>query len=116
LERAEKVIIGPSNPITSILPIISLVGLKIDKDKCIAVSPIIGGRPISGPADTFMQVKGYTPDSRSVGEIYKWIISTLVVDGTEKDFEIKRIEVKKTNTIMVNERTKEALARYVLEL
>lgn len=116
LERAEKVIIGPSNPITSILPIISLVGIKIDEDKCIAVSPIIRGRPIGGPADRFMQAKGYTSDSRGVGEIYKFTISKLVVDGTEKDFEISGIEVKKTNTIMVNEYTKKALAGYILDL
>ena len=116
LEKAEKVIIGPSNPITSILPIISLKGIKIDKDKCVAVSPIIARKPVSGPADRFMQARGYTPDSGGVGEVYKWAISTLVVDGTEKDFEIKRIEVKKTNTIMVNDYTKKSLAGYILDL
>jgi LPPG:FO 2-phospho-L-lactate transferase len=115
LESADKIIIGPSNPITSILPIISLSGIKIDRDKCVAVSPMIVGKPVSGPADRFMEAKGHLPDSRGVAEIYKWAISTLVVDNTDIDFEAKRIRVKKTNTIMVSPESKKALAEFVLE-
>ncbi len=115
LEAADKVIIGPSNPITTISPIISLDGIKIDSDKCVAVSPIIVGEPVSGPADRFMESKGYLPDSRGVAEVYKWIISTLVVDTRDIDFEAKRMRIKKTNTIMVNPETKKALAEFVLE-
>jgi LPPG:FO 2-phospho-L-lactate transferase len=116
LETSEKIIIGPSNPITSILPIISLNGIRIDKSKCIAVSSIIAGKPVSGPADRFMEAKGYSPDSSGVAEIYKWTISKLVVDGTERSFEIDGIDIKKTNTIMVNDYTKKSLAGYILDL
>jgi LPPG:FO 2-phospho-L-lactate transferase len=116
IEAAEKIIIGPSNPITSILPIISLGGVRIDKRKCVAVSPIVGGKPVSGPADRFMQTKGYSPDSGGVAEIYKWVIRTLVVDNIEKDFDVKGVQGVKSNTIMVNAYTKKALAEYILEL
>jgi LPPG:FO 2-phospho-L-lactate transferase len=115
LESADKIIIGPSNPITSILPIISLSGIKIDRDKCVAVSPMIVGKPVSGPADRFMEARGYLPDSRGVAEVYKWAINTLVVDTRDIDFEAKRIRVKKTNTIMVSPESKKALAEFVLE-
>ena len=116
IENAEKVIIGPSNPITSILPIISLKGIRIDNIKGVAVSPIIVGKPISGPADRFMQARGFLPDSRGVGEVYKWVISTLVVDNRDIDFKVERIQVKKTGTLMVNPDTKRALAKFVLEI
>ncbi len=116
IKRADRIIIGPSNPITSIFPILSLNGVKIEKDKCVAVSPIAGGRPVSGPADKFMQAKGYSPDSRGVAEVYRWVVRTLVVDGTDKDFDVRGMEIKKTNTIMVNEDAKKSLARYVLEI
>jgi LPPG:FO 2-phospho-L-lactate transferase len=116
IAKAEKIIIGPSNPVSTILPIISLSGIKIDKDKCIAVSPIIGGRPVSGPADRFMQAKGYSPDSKGVAEVYKWAIHTLVVDNTDSDFEIRYLDVVKTNTIMKSTEDKKALAEYVLEI
>lgn len=116
LERAEKVVIGPSNPITSILPIISLNGISIDNSKCVAVSPIIVGKPISGPADRFMQARGFLPDSRGVAEVYKRVISTLVVDERDIDFEAKGIQIKKTNTLMVSSEAKRALAKFVLEI
>ncbi len=116
IKQADRIIIGPSNPVSSILPIISLDGIEIDKNKSIAISPIIGGKPLSGPADRFMQAVGYAPDSRSVAMIYKGLINTLVVDNLENDFDIEDIQIIKTNTIMRNIADKKALARFVLEI
>ena len=63
-----------------------------------------------------MQAKGYSPDSRGVAEVYRRVARTLVVDGTDKDFDVRGMEIKKTNTIMVNEDAKKSLAQYVLEI
>lgn len=116
IKQADMVIIGPSNPVSSILPIISLAGIEMDKNKSIAISPIIRGKPVSGPADRFMQARGYSPDSRGVVMIYKGLIHTLVVDNPENDFDIEDMQIIKTNTIMSTMADKKALARFVLEI
>jgi len=116
IKQADRVIIGPSNPVSSILPIISLGGIEIDSNKCIAISPIVGGKPVSGPADRFMQARGYSPDSRGVAAIYKGLIHTLVVDNLENDFDIEGTQIIKTNTIMRSMADKRALARFILEI
>jgi LPPG:FO 2-phospho-L-lactate transferase len=114
LARADKIIIGPSNPVTSILPIISLNGIKIKRDRCTAVSPIITGKPVSGPADAFMQAKGYLPDSRGVAEAYRQVISRLVIDEQDSDFTVDGLEIEKTNTLMETASIKKELAKFVL--
>jgi LPPG:FO 2-phospho-L-lactate transferase len=114
MRHAQRIIIGPSNPISSILPITSLNGIKIDRIKCIAVSPIVGGKPVSGPADKFMQAKGYAPDSQGVAEIYKGLIRMLVVDELEKDFDVEGVQIIKASTIMRSMDDKKALADFLL--
>ncbi|MEE9564715.1 MAG: 2-phospho-L-lactate transferase [Candidatus Hydrothermarchaeaceae archaeon] len=114
MRHAQRIIIGPSNPISSILPITSLNGIKIDRIKCIAVSPIVGGKPVSGPADKFMQAKGYAPDSQGVTEIYKGLIRMLVVDELEKDFDVEGVQIIKASTIMRSMDDKKALADFLL--
>lgn len=116
IEQTERIIIGPSNPVSSILPIVSLKGVDIDRQRSVAISPIICGKPVSGPADKFMQAKGYSPDSVGVGAIYRDLICTLVVDNRENDLEIEGIRIIKTNTIMRSMADKMALARLVVEI
>ncbi len=125
IRKADRIIIGPSNPITSILPIISLSGmlqeLKSRRKRCIAVSPIIGDKPLSGPAGKLMNAKGYGTTSVNVAEIYKGLISKFVVDNVEKDRvleEIKKLEIEcfKTNTIMNSHRDKISLSRFLIKI
>lgn len=84
LEQSDLVIIGPSNPITSIGPIIKIKEInnwmKRNKEKCIAISPIIGKKAISGPAAQLMKAKGYEVTALGVSEIYKDLISTFIID------------------------------------
>jgi LPPG:FO 2-phospho-L-lactate transferase (EC 2.7.1.-) len=65
IEDSEMVIIGPSNPVTSIGPIISTKGVKkaLEQVFVVAVSPIAGGVPFSGPAAKFMKALGYEVSS-----------------------------------------------------
>jgi LPPG:FO 2-phospho-L-lactate transferase len=68
LEKEDTVLIGPSNPVTSIGPILALAGVRqrlMDK-KVIAVSPFIGNKPVSGPAAKFMQACGVPADDGGV--------------------------------------------------
>jgi len=119
IKKADGIIIGPSNPITSILPILSIkeIGREIKRkmDKCVAVSPLIRGKAVSGPAEKFLRAKGYTPTIESLIEIYGGYISKLVVDEKE-EVETREIEIYKTKILMKTQRDRETLAKFLLEL
>jgi len=113
LEKEDEVLIGPSNPITSITPILSVEDFReILKDKkVIAVSPIVGGKAVSGPAGKFMRAKGYEVSVRGVAEVYSDILDLLVVDEADagKGFIA-------TKTIMKSKDDALRLAEFLLKL
>ena len=121
IKKSDAVIIGPSNPITSILPIISLEGVKEAlKDTCvIAVSPIIGNDSVSGPASKFMKALGLEVSSLGVAELYKDFLDIMVIDDKDENLEkdlgkiINKVII--TNTIMNNLDAKINLAEIILD-
>ena len=82
IEASDAVVIGPSNPITSICPILACEGLKPAlKDKfVIAVSPFIGHAPVSGPAGALMEAAGYEPSAIGTFNCYGGIPDVFVQD------------------------------------
>ena len=121
IEKSDKVIFGPSNPITSIRPIISLEGVEdaLKEKEIIAVSPFVGKSAFSGPAGQFMNAFGYETSSKGVAELYKSFLNTLVIDNQDEEFkeEIEEIvpNVIVTNTFMKTIEDKINLAKVVLE-
>lgn len=117
LESGENVIIGPSNPITSIGPILALKGMRkiLTRKKVIAVSPIIGSSPVSGPAGKLMKACGFPVSSKGVAECYREILDIMVIDekDTADDFGMK---TARYDTMMTSIGKSEALAGYVLGL
>lgn len=119
LASEDNVLIGPSNPITSIGPILKLKGMRkiLTKKKVIAVSPVIGDSPVSGPAGKFMGACGYEVSSRGVAECYEDILDIMVIDerdaANENDFPVR---VARHDTMMSSPEKSEALAAYVLGL
>ncbi len=119
LEFGENVIIGPSNPITSIGPILALKGMRkiLARKKVIAVSPIIGDSPVSGHAGKFMNACGFPISSKGVAECYGDILDVMVIDQRdtvdEKDFSVRAV---RCDTMMNSVEKSEALAGYLLEL
>ena len=115
------VIIGPSNPITSISPILSLAGVReaLKNTHVIAVSPIIGSDAVSGPASKFMKALGIEVSSVGVADLYKDFLDTIVID--DKDSQLKSQlnqivnKVIITNTIMNNLGVKKELAQIIIE-
>ncbi len=106
LEAEEHILIGPSNPITSIGPIIGLPG-RVDilrKKKVIAVSPVIGNEPVSGPAGKLMQSKGLPVSSLGVAACYKEFLDIMVIDNRdtahESMFEEIGCKVVRADTLM----------------
>jgi LPPG:FO 2-phospho-L-lactate transferase len=120
---AELVVICPSNPVVSIGTILALKGvreaLRCTCAKKVAVSPIIAGVPVKGPADKLLRGLGLEVSVYSVAKLYADFLDTFVLDtadATEKGrIENLGIEVKVTNTIMKSLEDKIELARTVLE-
>ncbi len=115
----KNVIIGPSNPITSIGPILALKGMRkiLSRKKVIAVSPIIGDSPVSGPAGKLMLARGFPVSSKGVAECYRNILDIMVIDqkdtADEKDFPVRTVRY---DTLMTSVERSKALAENILGL
>lgn len=82
IKSSDIIVIGPSNPVTSILPILSCNGIKdeLKKKNVVAISPFIGDEPVSGPAGQLMKTIGCPPGSAGVYEMYRDIITHFIQD------------------------------------
>ena len=85
IESAEAIIFAPSNPVTSIGPILAVPGireaLRNAKATVAAVSPIVGGAAVSGPAGALMQRKGWPSTIAGVAKAYEDFLDVLVADA-----------------------------------
>ncbi|NPV76770.1 MAG: 2-phospho-L-lactate transferase [Anaerolineae bacterium] len=121
IDLADFIIFCPSNPWVSINPILSIPGIRerVIKKKVVAISPIIGGKTIKGPAAKMYQEFGITPSALAVARHYEGIIEGFIFDITDHDLkvDIERL-VKKacaTNTIMLDSDSRKKLAQEVLK-
>ena len=120
---AELVVVCPSNPVVSIGTILAVEGvreaLRSTDAKKVAVSPIIAGAPVKGPADKLLRGLGLEVSAYSVAKLYLDFLDMFVLDmadAAEKGrIEKLGIEVKVTNTIMKSLEDKIELAKAVLE-
>jgi len=82
IRKSDAVIIGPSNPVTSIGPILECERMQeaLREAFVIAISPFIGSRPISGPAAALMEAWGYPPDSQGTRDAYRDVVDLFVQD------------------------------------
>ena len=121
IRNSKAVIIGPSNPITSILPILSLEGVReaLKDTYVIAVSPIIGSDAVSGPASKFMKALDIEVSSIGVADLYKDFLDNIVIDDKDSNLEpeLKQIinKVTITNTIMNSLGVKKNLAQIIID-
>ena len=120
---AELVIVCPSNPVVSIGTILAVDGvrnaLKRTSARVVAVSPIVAGAPIKGPADKLLRGLGLDVSAYGVAELYSDFLDAFVIDtkdeGEKNKIELLGLDVKVTNTIMKSLHDKVSLARTVLE-
>ena len=102
---ADIILVAPSNPLVSIAPILSIAGIRDALQKrrkdVIAISGIIGGKALKGPAGRLLNELGYEASAAAVAEIYKDIAGTFVIDDVDKH-ERKRIQELGLNCIITD--------------
>jgi LPPG:FO 2-phospho-L-lactate transferase len=90
IEEASVVLIAPSNPLVSIAPILAVPGIRQSLRRTgapvVAVSPLIGGRPVKGPADKMMRALGIAPTPIGLVEQYADFLDALVIDSTDRGY------------------------------
>jgi LPPG:FO 2-phospho-L-lactate transferase len=113
--KAEGVVIGPSNPVTSISPILECAGVPeaLSRKFVVAVSPFIGDRAVSGPAAELMRARGSEPTSQGAFDLYEDILDVFVQDIRDP---VKVGGAVRLDTLMRDKPASEALAREILAL
>jgi len=115
IDASDFVVIGPSNPITSISPILECEGMRSAiRDKIvIAVSPFIGNEPVSGPAGVLMEAAGFEPTSAGTYACYQDMVDIFVQDIRDP---VNVDGSVRLDTLMTDEEKSVGLARAILEL
>ena len=120
LERADVIVLAPSNPYVSIGPIVAVAEIRAAIEQrrvpCVAVSPLIGGRAVKGPADRMLLrlAGGVTP--WHVASVYEGLIDALVIDAADAPAELPRgVRAVVTATLMDDADARRRLARTALD-
>lgn len=127
IAAAGAIIIAPSNPIVSIGPILAVPGIReaIDAARVrgvpvVAVSGIVGGRALRGPADRMLASLGHESSALGVARLYVGLVDSFVLDTVDADLgpeiEALGMRVAITDTIMSDDPSRARLARDVLAL
>jgi LPPG:FO 2-phospho-L-lactate transferase len=124
IHSADAVLLAPSNPVTSIGPILAVPGIREAlhgaRGKIAAVSPIVGNAPVAGPAGILMAAQGLPCSIAGVAQVYEDFLDVLVCDTRDARaadaLRKSGLHVQCAQTIMRSPEDKAALARSVLSL
>lgn len=83
LRDADLMIIGPSNPLVSVVPILDVAGVRDAVRGSLAVSPIVAGRALKGPADRMLADLGHEVSALGVARLYAGLVDTFVLDEAD---------------------------------
>jgi LPPG:FO 2-phospho-L-lactate transferase len=119
LDSADLIAIAPSNPFVSIGPILAVAEIRAALERrrvpAVAVSPLIGGRTVRGPADRMLARLAGGTGPKQVTQCYKGLIDALVVDNADAD-EDAGIQTIVTYTLMTDAAARRRLAEAVLSV
>jgi LPPG:FO 2-phospho-L-lactate transferase len=123
ITTAEAVVVAPSNPLVSIAPILAVPGiadvLKERRTTNVAVSPIVGGSALKGPADRMLTEMGHESSVVGVARLYRDLVGTLVIDNVDADLaggvEAEGVRCVVTDTVMRTVDVAAALAKTAIE-
>ena len=106
LSDAELVVIGPSNPLISIAPILEVIGDHIERERTVAVSPIVGGIALKGPTIEMLRALGFEATPVEVARGYRDVASVFVLDTKDShlagEIEALGLQVMITDTVMTD--------------
>jgi LPPG:FO 2-phospho-L-lactate transferase len=122
IESAELIVICPSNPIVSVGPILAVPGYRDALQRAsapiVAVSPIVGGRAIKGPADKMLASLGHEVSSVGVAALYQGLVDGIVIDEADSSLapriEALGMQVLITKSIMGDANDRRRLAEETL--
>jgi LPPG:FO 2-phospho-L-lactate transferase len=122
LRDATRIVIAPSNPFLSIEPILAVPGVRevvsARRADVVAVSPVVGGRALKGPAARLLDDLGFAVSCEGVADVYREFVGTLVIDESDARaaaaIRARGMDVRVTTTVMANPDPARALARTVL--
>lgn len=122
IERAERVVVAPSNPLVSIDPVLAVPGVRAAVESrrldAVVVSPIIAGAALKGPADRLLRELGHEPSVIGVARLYARLVGTLVIDDADAEHtaavEAEGLRCVVAPTIMHGPAEATALAKVVL--
>jgi LPPG:FO 2-phospho-L-lactate transferase len=124
IKRSRAVVIAPANPVSSIGPIIALSDLRKElvqnRDKVVAVSPLIGRKAVSGPAIKYMRALGFENSSVGVAKYYRDFVSKFIIStqdhSMKSQIELLDMEVNETNISMKARSDEVRLGKHILKL
>jgi LPPG:FO 2-phospho-L-lactate transferase len=116
---AEAIVIGPSNPVISIGPILALPGMReaiaAAPAPVVAVSPYVGGEVVKGPTDRFMAAVGRPRTAAGVASLYAGLVDGMVVDSGDPDPPPEEVRTLAVPTLMEGAEGRQRLAAEVLD-
>ena len=123
LTEAETIVIAPSNPVVSIGPLLAIPALRdalvARRDRCVAISPLVGGAALKGPAERLMREQGHEANAVGVAGLYATLAAALVIDHADAAdaprIEALGVEPVVTDTIMGDPDRARALALTTLD-
>ena len=124
IAEADVVLLCPSNPVTSVGPILAVPGgidaLVATRARIVGVSPIVGGAPVSGPAGALMRARELDVSPLGIAAAYAPWLDTLVIDARDRDLApaLARTGVRAViaDTIMTDRENEIALARVAMAM
>jgi len=119
LQAADAIILCPSNPFISLDPILAVPGLReaIPEVPVIAVSPIIGGQAVKGPAAQLMRDLGHEVSPAGIAAHYAGLLTAMVIDDADAELAARLpVPAKVTQTLMKSDADRAAVARACLEM
>ncbi len=119
LHAAEAIVIGPSNPVISIGPILAVPGLRdaiaASPAPVVAVSPYVAGQVVKGPTDRFMEALSRPTTAAGVASLYAGLIDGMVVDEGDPDPPPVEVATEVAPTLMEGAGGRARVARIVLD-
>ncbi|MEX0850294.1 MAG: 2-phospho-L-lactate transferase [Gaiellaceae bacterium] len=119
LSDAEAILLAPSNPFLSIGPTLAVGAIREAIEsrqvRCVAVSPLVGGRAVTGPLDRMLSRMAGGTAPRQVTDCYKGLIDALVIDETDAPA-VAEVELVVARTLMRDRHAARSLAERVLEV